>query len=419
MIIPSIDLMGGRAVQLRQGKEKALEVDDVMGLAKEFRKYGEIAVIDLDAAMGKGDNTALVKQLCAIADCRVGGGIRTKQKAIEMLKAGAKKIIIGTMATPEFLQLLPKDKVIVAVDTKNGEVVSEGWTKSTGKNPLEQMKELEKYCGEFLFTNVDREGLLLGVEPEIVQTLRDCTKNKITFAGGITTIEEIKMLEQSGLNSQVGMAIYTGKIKLPQAFAALLDFEKNGGLVPTIVQDVSGQVLMMAFSSKDSLAKTFESAKASYYSRSRKKLWQKGETSGNFQQLLRARYDCDRDTLLFVVEQAGNACHIGEYSCFGQKEFGFADLYGDILDRVQNPREGSYTARLASNQNLLRSKINEEALEVAFYNDRENLVWEIADLAYLVMVLMAKNGVAINEVKNELEGRRKSPQALTCQQPTP
>ncbi len=408
MIIPSIDLMGGRAVQLRQGREKALEVDDVAGLAEEFRKYGEIAVIDLDAAMGKGDNTALVKRLCAIADCRVGGGLRNRDKAIEMLKAGAKKIIVGTMATPQFLQTLPRDKVIVAVDTKNGEVVSEGWAKATGKNPLEQMRELEPYCSEFLFTNVDREGLLAGVETQLLGRLRQATKNKITFAGGIASIEEIKMLEQEGFNSQIGMALYTGKIRLADAFVSLLDFGKNNALVPTIVQDEKGQVLMMAFSSKGSLSKTFECGRANYYSRSRKKLWQKGETSGSFQQIIKARYDCDRDTLLFTVKQNGKACHMGQYSCFGEKESGFGGLYGNLVERIGNPRPGSYTAKLSSDEKLLKSKIKEEAMEVARYKDRENLVWEIADLAYFVMVLMARNGVTIDEVKNELEGRRKA-----------
>ena len=127
MIIPSIDLMDGKAVQLIQGKEKVLERSDVVELAMEFRKYGEIAVIDLDAALGKGDNLALVKELCSIADCRVGGGIRTISKAGELLRAGARKVIIGTKATPDFLRELPKERVIVAVDCKQGKVVDDGW----------------------------------------------------------------------------------------------------------------------------------------------------------------------------------------------------------------------------------------------------------------------------------------------------
>src|SRR3989344_3235717 len=142
MIIPSIDLMDGKAVQLRQGREKVLERKNVLELAKEFSKYGEIAVIDLDAALGKGDNLKLIKKICKIADCRVGGGIRTIEKANEILQAGAKKIIIGTKANPKFLGQLPKERVIAAIDSKEGYVVNKGWTAKTKKTPKELIKGL-------------------------------------------------------------------------------------------------------------------------------------------------------------------------------------------------------------------------------------------------------------------------------------
>ncbi|MDP3766195.1 MAG: HisA/HisF-related TIM barrel protein, partial [Nanoarchaeota archaeon] len=160
MIIPSIDLMNGKAVQLKQGKEKVLERKDVLALAKEFGKYGEIAVIDLDAALGKGNNSELIKKICKIADCRVGGGIRTIEKANEILQAGAKKIIIGTKANSEFLKQLPKDRVMVAIDAKDNYVVTEGWTKKTNATPQQLISRLESYCSGFLFTNVDKEGLM-------------------------------------------------------------------------------------------------------------------------------------------------------------------------------------------------------------------------------------------------------------------
>jgi phosphoribosyl-ATP pyrophosphohydrolase/phosphoribosyl-AMP cyclohydrolase len=218
MIIPSIDLMDGKAVQLKQGKEKVLEKENVLELAKEFRKYGEIAVIDLDAALGKGDNLELIKKICKIADCRVGGGIRTIEKAKELLNAGAKKIIIGTKASPEFLKQLPKEKLIVAIDTKDDYVVDKGWTRKTEKTPEEAVKKLEGYCSEFLFTNVNKEGLMKGFDLDKVKKLKELTKNKITVAGGITTVDDIKKIEDLGCNSQIGMALYTGKINLEEAF---------------------------------------------------------------------------------------------------------------------------------------------------------------------------------------------------------
>lgn len=407
MIIPSIDLMDGKAVQLRQGKEKVLERKNVLGLAKEFSKYGEVAVIDLDAAMGKGDNLALIKKICKIADCRVGGGIRTIEKANELLQAGAKKVIIGTKATPGFLKQLPKDRVIVAADTKDGHVVVKGWTRATKKTPQELIKELEPFCSGFLFTNVDKEGLMQGLDFNIARKIKSITKNNLTIAGGISTIDDIKKLEEIGADSQIGMALYTGKIELGEAFASLLDFRKNNGLIPTIVQDYKKQVLMLAFSNKESLLRTFKTGKATYYSRSRRKMWKKGETSGNYQEILRVKYDCDKDALLFIVKQKNVACHEGRYSCFEDKEFTLEGLYEAIADRILNPKEGSYTSKIASDEKKIKAKIKEECNEVLNYKDSDNLVWEIADLFYFVMVIMAKKGIILDDIKNELWRRRK------------
>lgn len=405
MIIPSIDLMGGKAVQLRQGSEKVLERADVLALAREFSKYGELVVIDLDAAFGRGDNLALVKQLCREFDCRVGGGIRTAERANEILRAGARKIIIGTKAEPEFLRLFPKERLVVAIDSKDGYVVNEGWTKKTGRAPEKVVKELEPYCSEFLFTNVNFEGLMKGFDMGAVKRLKEATKNKLTVAGGITKVSEIKELEELGVNSQLGMALYTNRIKLDEAFISVLEF--NDSLLPTIVQDENSQVLMLAFSSRQSLSKTFKTNKATYYSRSRKRLWTKGETSGNCQQFIKARYDCDRDALLFTVRQRNVACHTGSYSCFGGREFSFEELYDVVLDRVARPREGSYTSRIASDERAVLEKIKEEVEEVLEYKDRDNLVWEIADLIYFLTILMAKKGVSFKDIKNELYGRRR------------
>ncbi len=410
MIIPSIDLMAGKAVQLRQGnpKDKTLERDDVLTLAKEFSKYGEVAVIDLDAVFGNGDNLALVKELCQVADCRVGGGIRTVERANELLAAGAKKIIIGTKATPEFLQQLPKDRLIASVDTKGGEVVNEGWTKGIGKGPGKKIEELESYVSGFLFTNVDKEGLMDGLDWVAVENVRAMTKKQLIVAGGITSVDDMRKLAALGCDSQIGMALYTGRIGLADAFVSMLDFGKNNGLAPTIVQDELGQVLMLAYSSPDSLRKTFSSNQATYYSRSRKNLWTKGETSGNRQEFLNARWDCDRDTLLFTVKQTGEgACHTGAYSCFGEKAFGLDALYSIICERIRNPKAGSYTAKIAADEKLIKEKLLEEAGEVAEYRDRTNLVWELADLAYFMLVLMAKNGITPDEVRDELRRRRK------------
>ena len=407
MIIPSIDLMDGKAVQLRQGKEKVLERMDIIELALKFRRYGEIALVDLDAVLGKGDNLELIKKICKIADCRIGGGIRTLEKANEILQAGAKKIIIGTKATPKFLKQLPKNRVIVAIDAKDGYVVNNGWRNKTKKTPKKLIKELGPFCSEFLFTDVNKEGLMKGIDFSKIKRLSESTKNKLTVAGGISYISEIKWLENLGINSQLGMSLYTGKINLSEAFISILDFSKNDGLVPTIVQDDKKQVLMLAFSSKQSLIQTLELGKAAYYSRSRKKIWTKGETSANFQEILKVRYDCDRDTLLFTVKQKNFACHEGTYSCFGNMGFDFDLLFDVINDRVKNTKDSSYTSKISKDERKIKAKIKGEAQELINYKDKPNLIWEAADLLYFIFVLMAKNNVDISDVRNELWRRRK------------
>ncbi len=316
MIVPSIDIMGGRAVQLRQGREKVLDGGAPAELIVKFRKYGDVAVIDLDAAMKKGSNRELICELCSAADCRVGGGIRDIETAQAYLDAGAKAIIIGTAASPEFLDRLPRDRTIVALDTSGGQVVVEAWRKGTGRTPVEAARELEDYCSGFLYTIVDREGMLGGTDIAAIEQLKSATSRRITAAGGISTVDEIRQLESMGVDSQLGMAIYTGRLDLAESFASVVDFDKAGGLVPTVTQDADGTVLMVAYSSRESLLASFETGRATYWSRSRKELWIKGQTSGNYQDLVSARFDCDRDTLLFTVHQHGPACHTGKRSCF-------------------------------------------------------------------------------------------------------
>ncbi len=188
----------------------------------------------------------------------------------------------------------------------------------------------------------------------------------------------------------------------------LLDFEKGSGLIPTIVQDQNNTVLMLAYSSKESLKNTVLTRKATYFSRSRNKLWIKGEESGNSQAVKKIHYDCDNDSLLFKVQQTGYACHTGTYSCFFDKDFSLNVLYDLINNRIEDSSvEESYTKRLAEDNNLLLSKIKEECLEVINFTDRDNLIWEIADLTYFVLVLMATQKITLSEIINELGRRNK------------
>ncbi len=413
MLIPSIDLADGKAVQLRQGREKVLEREDPLALAREFNLYGEIALIDLDSALGRGHNLDLMGKIMQQADCRVGGGIRSVEKALDLINLGAHKIIIGTAAfndegiDHEFLQglrnYLSRERIIIALDAWQGQIVTRGWQKETGLEIMAVIDDLEEYCGEFLFTCVEREGTMKGPDLGMIEKITKATQRKITVAGGVSTAEDIKTISQMGASVQLGMALYQGKISLKQGFIATLNWQK--GLLPTIVQDEKGQVLMLAYSSPESLERTFSRGNMCYYSRSRNKLWTKGESSGFGQKLLKLRRDCDGDTILATVKQKGVACHLGAYSCFGPREFSLEELQEVIKQRFAEVEKNSYTASLTPQ--LVRDKVLEEAQEVTTAQEKEGLIWEAADLIYHLLVLLGQEEIKLNEVLWELKRRRK------------
>lgn len=317
MIIPSIDIMDGKVVQLKQGKEKVYENEDIESVIEQYKIFPEINVVDLNSAMGNGENKELIKKICKKIDCNVGGGIRSIELAQEYIENGAKHIIVGTKATPEFLNKLPKDKVIVALDTKDGKLAIHGWQTLKEVDIYNKMTELENYCAKYLITNVNVEGLNSGTDLNFFETLVGKTKNDIMVAGGITTIEEIKHIHKLGFDQVLGMAITSGKLNIMDCYIEIMDFEKQNNLIPTIVQDIdTKEVLMLAYSNKESVKRTYEIEKATYYSRSRKKLWTKGEKSGNIQEIKKIYLDCDSDTLLFLVKQKGVACHRNKKTCF-------------------------------------------------------------------------------------------------------
>ena len=222
MLIPSIDLKGGAVVQLVQGEKLAIRDDDVFRWVRRFEKFPKVQVIDLDAAMGSGDNLALVRQIAGALSCRVGGGIRSVERARDVLAAGARQIIAGSSlfrgGEPDlaFAQTLSdaigRDRVIAAVDSRGGHVVIHGWKTTLPLTAVEAVRALEPFCDEFLYTHVDSEGLMGGTSFEAIRAVRDATTRRVTAAGGITTQNEIDELQALGVDAVVGMAIYTGAL---------------------------------------------------------------------------------------------------------------------------------------------------------------------------------------------------------------
>jgi phosphoribosylformimino-5-aminoimidazole carboxamide ribonucleotide (ProFAR) isomerase len=218
MIIPCIDLMAGKVVQLVQGREKFLELPDPLAVLEKFAAYPQIQVIDLDGALGRGDHSDIIRELCQRKPCRVGGGIRTVEKAVQTVQGGAYKVIVGSSAfTPcgindEFLRTvlatLPREKLMIAVDCLGDRVAIRGWRETLPLTSAQALAQLEPYCSEFLCTYIDAEGKLQGTNLAWFRSLRSVTQLPITAAGGITTDEEINALEEMGMNAALGMAIY-------------------------------------------------------------------------------------------------------------------------------------------------------------------------------------------------------------------
>lgn len=226
MIIPCIDLMNGKVVQLVQGRDKALEIDSADEMLEKFQAFPQIQIIDLDAAMGRGSNDELVRHIAGRCQARAGGGVRTVERAEQLLAQGVYRVIVGTSSFSSsgpnypFLSQLREhvgaDRISIALDSKDGHIVVKGWQESTTLRAEDVIASLEAYCSGFLCTYVDKEGMMQGTDLDWFARLRSATKHEIVAAGGITTMDDIRALTGLGIHCAIGMAIYTGKLDLQE-----------------------------------------------------------------------------------------------------------------------------------------------------------------------------------------------------------
>lgn len=405
MIIPSIDIQRGHAVQLVGGKQLAIDAGDPLPHLERFAVAGEVALIDLDAAMGTGDNRAVLEPLLRRARCRVGGGIRDADAARRWLDAGAERVILGTAATPSVLRELPRERVLAALDAHAGEVMTHGWQTRTGQRLEDRLAELAPFVGGFLVTFIEREGRMTGVEEaRIADLVARAAGVRVTYAGGVASPGDVALVDRLGADCQVGMALYSGALDLGDAIAAPLRSDRPDGLFPTVVRDEHGRALGLCWSSRASLREAVQTRRGVYHSRTRG-LWRKGETSGDWQELLAVDLDCDRDALAFTVRQHGRGfCHLGSETCFGPGP-GLAALERTILARRPSAPAGSYTRRLLDDPALLAAKLTEEAGELARAVRREEVTAEAADLLYFTLVKLAAAEVRLADVAAELARR--------------
>jgi phosphoribosylformimino-5-aminoimidazole carboxamide ribotide isomerase len=231
MLIPSIDLMGGQIVQLVQGEKLELAFDDFDYWTERFRKYPLVQLIDLDAAMRQGNNRELIERISRQLPCQVGGGIATIEKAEEVLRAGAKRVIVGsalfrTDASPNdpanavdtafaaaLSQAVGVEKIVAGVDTKRGKIAIKGWKEQVPLAPDEAILQLEHFCGAFLYTHIDKEGTMQGFPIDVAERLRLLTQRQLIVAGGIRDRMEIEALDRMGVDAVAGMAVYTGTMQ--------------------------------------------------------------------------------------------------------------------------------------------------------------------------------------------------------------
>lgn len=223
MLIPSIDLMAGKIVQLIQGERKALEFDDFNYWIERFSAYPLVQLIDLDAAMGNGNNRELIAMVCKRLPCQAGGGIRSVERARELLAVGARRVILGSallkdgainMALAETAaKSLGVEQLTFAIDSRNGRVAIKGWKEGTSVTPPEMIRALDPHCSAFLYTHIDTEGTMTGFPLHVAGELTALTKNKLIVAGGIRSRAEVNELDALGVDAVVGMAIYSGAMQ--------------------------------------------------------------------------------------------------------------------------------------------------------------------------------------------------------------
>lgn len=223
MLIPSIDLMDGKIVQLVQGEKKALEFDDFEYWIERFSTFPLVQLIDLDAAMGRGSNREMITVICKRLPCQTGGGIRDVARASELLALGARRVIFGSALLKDgainkalaatAAETLGTEHLTFAIDSRQGKVAIQGWKESTAVNPKDMVRALDRYCGAFLYTHIDTEGTMTGFPIEVARELAALTKSKMIVAGGIRSRAEVDQLDAIGVDAVVGMAIYTGAME--------------------------------------------------------------------------------------------------------------------------------------------------------------------------------------------------------------
>lgn len=376
MIISTINLKNGDLVRIDSNNSETIQNTNISEFVRYLRLFGEIFV--------KTDNSPkseeVLKQICKLSDCNVLiNSNPTLEEAKKIISYGAQKIVLKAGTQDNILALLPKNKAAVYIET----------------DMETNLKRYNNYTNLFFVKLANKENTSL-------EEIRTYTAKNIAIESKFD-IPDISRFEKENISVIIDCEYYENKEKMTETFCKCLDFEKRYGYLPTIVQDYeTKQVLMLAYSNLDSLKQALNTQKGTYFSRSRKKIWIKGETSGNTQGLVKARYNCDKDAILFFVRQTGNACRHGKYSCFSEKDIEINSLYNDILNKKRLLPDKALTTKLFEDEYVLKKKLMEKAFDLINYEKNSSLETEAAQLTYLLLTFMAAHNITPKDVLNKL-----------------
>ena len=376
MIISTINLKNGDLVRIDSNNSETIQNTNISEFVRYLRLFGEIFV--------KTDNSPkseeVLKQICKLSDCNVLiNSNPTLEEAKKIISYGAQKIVLKAGTQDNILALLPKNKAAVYIET----------------DMETNLKRYNNYTNLFFVKLANKENTSL-------EEIRTYTAKNIAIESKFD-IPDISRFEKENISVIIDCEYYENKEKMTETFCKCLDFEKRYGYLPTIVQDYeTKQVLMLAYSNLDSLKQALNTQKGTYFSRSRKKIWVKGETSGNIQGLVKARYNCDKDAILFFVRQTGNACRHGKYSCFSEKDIEINSLYNDILNKKRLLPDKALTTKLFEDEYVLKKKLMEKAFDLINYEKNSSLETEAAQLTYLLLTFMAAHNITPKDVLNKL-----------------
>jgi imidazoleglycerol phosphate synthase cyclase subunit/phosphoribosyl-ATP pyrophosphohydrolase len=440
-IIPCLDIANGQVVKGINFKD-IKTIADPVEMAKYYYESGadELVFYDITASYeNRGTMVELVKNVAkqVFIPLTVGGGVRTVDDFDVLLKSGADKISVNSsaIANPDLIREASErfgaQCVVLSMDVKRVgdqfKVFSKGGRIETELDAIEWAKRgVALGAGELVVNSIDTDGVKKGFDLELLTAISAVVNVPIVASGGAGKIEDfIALFSSTDIDAGLAASIFHSKevsmtalklamkragIPVRLAYMPPLKWDERG-LVPAIVQsDITQRVLMMAYMNETSLRETVKLGETVFFSRSRQELWHKGATSGNTQVVTDIRYDCDADTLLIKVKENGPACHTGSYTCFGEAPDVFEKLFETIIDRKENPIEGSYTNYLFEKGiDKILKKVGEECAEVIIgaKNTREELIYEMSDLFYHSFVLLVNEGISLKEIKDELQSRIK------------